>query len=175
MAKFIDNTTPLNAENLNPLENIPAYSAVYETTIGECKAYRMKTLEGGAVKWSDIPVGALFSVIFNQSTQGTTSDIIGFFFGESTSNTTYLFYGTPDYPVSIYNDTRVRVSNRRYLVANRPYLILKTAASGAMNPLLEIVDQFSTSKLGAALDVEGDAIHLKNLDGTSIRDRKSVV
>lgn len=170
--RFEDNVTPLNAATLNQFEedlkqtaSIPVYHALYEAndTGLNYKAYRIS-----AVNWDDIPVGALFSVIFDQSTQGSTNEVIGLRFGTRGASTNYIFYSMPDYALTFESTQYVRVNNRKYLLANRPYIMKKLAASGASTPLIAVMDHFDTSKFGATLTVNEGKIVLKNLDGNAI-------
>ena len=168
--RFVDNKTHLDADTLNAFEDdlraasIPVYNAVFEenTSSIKYKAYRISEVE-----WNKIPVGTLFSVIFDQSTQGDTDEVIGLRFGTSDSSY-YIFYSMPDYALTFANTQYVRVNSRKYLIAHRPYVMKKIAASGSSTPLIALMDHFETAKFGSTLDISGGSIELKNLDGTAI-------
>ena len=159
MAKFIDNTTPLNAENLNPLENIPIYNAALVAQ----QPYR--TYRAANVMWDDLPIGAIFAIILDVSTKGTTNEVVSIEFGMN--NARHLFYNNFDDVNVPITKGYYRVNDRKYLEANRPYIFKKYSNTHG-SPMLVILEQYDTAKLGATLDIDGNTVHLKNLDGTSI-------
>lgn len=172
--RFVDNVTPLNAETLNRFEEelkqengIPLYHAVNEpnTTGLAYKAYRISEVE-----WEDIPVGSLFSVIFDQSTKGTSNDVVGLRFGETNDSSKYLFYATPDYNITFKDSEYVKVNQRKYLIPNIPYVMKKVIENDSTTPMIILMDFFDTSNFGADIAVSNGKFVLKNLDGITISE-----
>lgn len=170
--RFVDNETPLNAETLNRFEDelkqaggVPLYHAVCEpnNTGLTYKAYRISEVE-----WSDIPVGSLFSVIFDQSTKGTSNDVVGLRFGETNNSSKYLFYATPDYNITFKNSEYVKVNQRKYLLSNIPYVMKKVIENDSSTPMIILMDFFDTSNFGTGIAVSNGKLVLKNLDGSTV-------
>ena len=171
--RFVDNVTLLNADTLNQFEDdvkqsasIPVYNAVFEEGDDDgYKAYRISEVE-----WNDIPVGKLFTVIFNQSTQSEKEEIVGLRFGAKNDSAWFMFYSSPDYGLMYPDAKQVKTGMRKYLQAGRPYTLKKLAQSGSTTPLIVLLDHFDTSKLGSSLSMNGEKMQLKNLDGNVISE-----
>lgn len=171
--RFVDNSTKLNAETLNQFEKDLTYKichAVFECYDSNAKVYRIDD-----VKWSDIPVGAMFSVIFDQNTKSGSNAVIGLKFGQESAK--YIFYGMPDYEISFTNSQYVRENNRKYLAANRPYVMKKIVEKDFSVPMIMMMDHFDVTNFAATIEASSTLIALKNLDGERISsvDIKSVV
>lgn len=172
--RFVDNVTPLDAATLNKFEEdmkrsaiIPVYEAVRDISADafNCMVYRIADVE-----WTDIPVGGLFSVSLDESTESDTEHIVGFCFGPTNKSIKYLFYSTPDYKMTFAVTQYVQSGSRKCLLAHRPYTLKKLAESGSSTPLLTLTDHFETAKLGTTLGVSDGKLTLKNLDGAVISE-----
>lgn len=170
--RFVDNVTPLDAATLNKFEedmkhcaSIPVYEAVRDISADafNCMVYRIADVE-----WTDIPVGGLFSVSLDESTESDTEHIVGFCFGPTNKSIKYLFYSTPDYKMTFAVTQYVQSGSRKYLLAHRPYTLKKLAETGSSTPLLTLIDHFETAKFGTSLGVSDGKLTLKNLDGAVI-------
>lgn len=172
--RFVDNVTPLDAATLNKFEEdmkrsaiIPVYEAVRDISADafNCMVYRIADVE-----WTDIPVGGLFSVSLDESTESDTEHIVGFCFGPTNKSIKYLFYSTPDYKMTFAVTQYVQSGSRKYLLAHRPYTLKKLAETGSSTPLLTLIDHFETAKFGTTLGVSDGKLTLKNLDGAVISE-----